>query len=260
MEERRYAYSYVTSSHFAPAINLHFFKLRMVPCQNACQQLSAHLLSTSPSCTLLEATDGLGNRLHYGSYECSHSDFRVESRGVVVCRRYCIPETSPSYFWCCPSPLASWDEPLRSWAQSQLEDCDASPYRRAERLMHSVHEWLGYERFTTDNATTASEVFRSRRGVCQDFAHLMIAACRSIGLKARYVNGLVEGEGETHAWVEVHDGESWYAFDPTHDRVVEWGYIKLAHGRDVGDCPSNRGRFYGWTREVMEVECLLKGI
>lgn len=124
--------------------------------------------------------------------------------------------------------------------------------------MHAVYCHLTYERFATHNGTTALEVFQNRKGVCQDYAHLMIAACRSCSIAARYVNGLVVGEGETHAWVEVHDGRSWLGFDPTHDHVISTGYIRLAHGRDVSDCPSNRGRFYGWTSEVMSVTSEVK--
>ena len=124
--------------------------------------------------------------------------------------------------------------------------------------MHAVHRSLAYERFVTDNTTTAQQALLLGKGVCQDFAHLMIAACRSAGLPARYANGLVLGEGETHAWVEVwHDGV-WLAYDPTHDCRVDWDYVKLAHGRDVDDCPTNRGRFYGWTSELMTVNCKLE--
>ena len=67
----------------------------------------------------------------------------------------------------------------------------------------------------------------------------------------------VIGEGETHAWVEVSNGKVWYAYDPTHDKIVRWDYIKIAHGRDADDCPTNRGRFYSWTNETMSVICSL---
>ena len=97
--------------------------------------------------------------------------------------------------------------------------------------------------------TTASDVMRHRKGVCQDYAHLMTALCRMAGMPARYVCGLMKGEGQTHAWVEVHDGQCWYAFDPTNDTAIASGYIKLAHGRDALDCPVSRGTYLGVSTE-----------
>jgi len=73
----------------------------------------------------------------------------------------------------------------------------------------------------------------------------MIAFCRANKLPARYVNGFLEGVGQTHAWVEVFDGYSWQGLDPTHDRTRLQGYVKIAHGRDSADCPVSRGMFSG---------------
>ncbi|MGM9675601.1 MAG: transglutaminase family protein [Bacteroidaceae bacterium] len=90
-------------------------------------------------------------------------------------------------------------------------------------------------------------------GVCQDYAHLLVAACRASGIRARYVNGLTVGEGATHAWVEAYEDGQWIGLDPTAGRCIDYGYIKIAHGRDVGDCPSNRGRISPFTRETLSV-------
>ncbi|MDO4497959.1 MAG: transglutaminase family protein, partial [Bacteroidales bacterium] len=88
-------------------------------------------------------------------------------------------------------------------------------------------------------------------------AHLMIALCRAKGWYARYVNGFILGEGQTHAWVEVSDGNVWVPYDPTLDVIPDWGYVKIAHGRDANDCPTNRGRFLGFTTETMSVSVSL---
>lgn len=232
-----------------PEVEFHFFKLRMVPCECDCQHILEQQLIVTPHCALRGAHDGLGNRIQYGGYSTPHSQFSVESRGVVECCDYVISEDNPSPIWLCQSPLTCYDNTLRQWAQS---------FGDAEAIMHAVYHHLTYERFATHNGTTALEVFNNKKGVCQDYAHLMIAACRACGIAARYVNGLVVGEGETHAWVEVHDGSSWRGFDPTHDHIITTGYIRLAHGRDVSDCPSNRGRFYGWTSEVLHVQTEVK--
>lgn len=211
----------------------------------------------SPSdCLLNESRDAQGNLLQYGSYQSIHDHFRTESEGVVRCRPYGVAEDSPSDVYFFPSPLAHFNSTMKDWAiGNTLKGADEA--RNAEEIMHAVHAYLAYQKGVTNNKTCAQEVFEKRRGVCQDFSHLMIALCRSIGIRTRYVNGLVLGEGETHAWVEVYDKERWIGYDPTYDRVIDWGYIKIAHGRDIYDCPSNRGQFFSRTNieEQLTIKC-----
>jgi transglutaminase-like putative cysteine protease len=95
-----------------------------------------------------------------------------------------------------------------------------------------------------------------KRGVCQDYAHLMIAVCRSVGLPSRYVSGYhfvgdLQGsnanfEQASHAWVETHiPGTGWLGFDPTNNVEVNWRYIKLGHGRDYKDIVPVKGVYRG---------------
>ena len=241
---RLYSFSYIIESEFSPAVTHHFFKLRALPMECDFQHVLKAEMSVAPVCSLLKATDGFGNDIQYGGYSVPHERFCVECHGEVECSGYEINGTGEDIYRF-PTRLTEWNEDIKSLALSA----------DAEDIMHRVHQHIKYERFQTFNTTTAIEVYNQRKGVCQDYAHLMIAACRSHGLYARYVNGLMLGEGETHAWVEVHDGTKWRGYDPTLDRVIDYGYIKFAHGRDVADCPSNRGRFYGWTMENMKVNC-----
>lgn len=247
MDLLKYNYQYITESSFVPPVEHHFFKMRALPMENACQHILTAEMTVSPQCQLNHSKDGYGNSVQCGSFSEPHNHFRIESRGVVECSAYCIPDASPKDFYLYPTRLTEWNKDIAQLASSG----------NALDIMHAIYGLLTYERFATDNSTTAIDTFSIRKGVCQDYAHLMIAACRSAGLKARYVNGLMLGEGETHAWVEVHDGEKWLGYDPTHDCQIDYGYIKFAHGRDVADCPSNRGRFYGWTMETMTVTCKL---
>jgi transglutaminase-like putative cysteine protease len=109
---------------------------------------------------------------------------------------------------------------------------------------------LTYEWGITDIQTSAAEAIRGARGVCQDFAHVMIAACRAAGIAARYVSGHLVGEGGSHAWVEAlvpdrdRPGE-WTveAWDPTHDRPAGDGYVMVAVGRDYGDVAPLSGSY-----------------
>ena len=111
--------------------------------------------------------------------------------------------------------------------------------------MHKLHQDLSYEKGVTTFQTTAEEAMKLKKGVCQDYAHILIACLRQLGIPARYVCGLLLGEGATHAWVEVYDGEAWCGLDPTNRQIIEYGYLKIAHGRDAADCPVNRGVFRG---------------
>jgi len=114
-----------------------------------------------------------------------------------------------------------------------------------------VHAALRYEWGITSVRTTAAEALAGGVGVCQDYAHIMIAACHMVGLPARYVSGHLRGEGGSHAWVEVlHPGldgstcrvEAW---DPTHDRPAGEGYVTVAVGRDYDDVPPMSGSYEG---------------
>lgn len=251
-----WCYRYVVEARLHPAVAFHFFKLRAVPQTDAAQRVVEQWLDVAPMCAVRHATDGFGNAVQWGGYTRLHDTFRVESCGRVELGRYVLPCAAPAPLFRQPSPLTAWDAELAAWAHHIIMGApdDAA---RALLLMQATHDAVAYERFVTTNATTALEVRRLRRGVCQDFAHLMLAAARSAGLAARYAAGMAPGEGETHAWVEVWHGGAWHAYDPTRGERVAGGYLKLAVGRDAADCPLNRGRFYAWTQETLRAECHL---
>lgn len=121
---------------------------------------------------------------------------------------------------------------------------------RAARINAWVFETMQYARGVTGVRTTATEALSLRAGVCQDFAHVMLAVCRLAGIPARYVSGHLLGEGGTHAWVEVlvpspdrSDVLIARAFDPTHGRRAGLSYITVATGRDYRDVAPTTGSF-----------------
>jgi transglutaminase-like putative cysteine protease len=121
-----------------------------------------------------------------------------------------------------------------------------------ESICRGVHNALTYEHDITDVHTTAAQALAYQRGVCQDYAHVMVAACRLAGLPARYVSGHLIGEGGSHAWVEVfvpaedgHAGSTVEAWDPTHGRRTDDSYITIATGRDYADVAPMSGTFDG---------------
>jgi transglutaminase-like putative cysteine protease len=147
-----------------------------------------------------------------------------------------------------PSALTAPDAALRA-AAAALQREGAEPYALATRVNEFVYERMRYVADVTTVATTAACAFAQGTGVCQDYAHVMLAICRASGLAARYVSGHLLGEGGTHAWVEVigpplADGRSpVWGFDPTHRRTTTSSYVFVAAGRDFADVTPTSGRF-----------------
>jgi Transglutaminase-like superfamily len=110
--------------------------------------------------------------------------------------------------------------------------------------------------------TPVAEALRLGRGVCQDFAHLFLAACRGIWLPARYVSGYIHRPGEvaTHAWCQVWTGSGWIDVDPTRGSFAGDDYIKIAVGRDYSDVPPNRGVWKGRADETIAVSVKVEPI
>jgi transglutaminase-like putative cysteine protease len=150
-----------------------------------------------------------------------------------------------------PTPLTRPDAALAE-AAHHLSATGAGGLDLAERACTWAHRALSYEYGVTDVRTTAAAALAAGRGVCQDYAHVMLAVCRAAGLPARYVSGHLVGEGGSHAWVEVVVADPVagravaVAFDPTHDRRAERGYLTVAVGRDYADVAPTSGTFgYG---------------
>jgi transglutaminase-like putative cysteine protease len=144
------------------------------------------------------------------------------------------------------SVLTRADANLREAAED-LRAAHRDPLALAHAINHFVFTHMTYAFGVTDVHTTAAAAFMLGKGVCQDYAHVMLALARQCGLAARYVSGHLLGEGGTHAWVEIMlpDGDDArvIAFDPTHDRVVTMKYIVVAVGRDYADVAPTSGVF-----------------
>lgn len=148
-----------------------------------------------------------------------------------------------------PTPLTLPDRSLAAVAR-WLSRRSPEPLALAWSIGHWVHGALGYAPGATDVATTAAQALALGRGVCQDYAHVMVALCRLAGLPARYVSGHLLGEGASHAWVEVllpaprRPGHAVVvAFDPTHAVEPGLDYLTVAVGRDYADVAPTSGTF-----------------
>jgi transglutaminase-like putative cysteine protease len=153
--------------------------------------------------------------------------------------------------WLQASSLTQPDDALRAVATSlQMAGTEMLPLAR--RINRWVFETMTYLPGATTVETTAAEALDLSKGVCQDYAHIMLALCRLCGLPARYVSGHLLGEGGTHAWVEVlfptpsplpDPHAIAVAFDPTHGREVGLSYVTVAVGRDYRDVAPTSGSY-----------------
>ena len=147
---------------------------------------------------------------------------------------------------CAPTELTAADATLRAIARD-LRAETSNPLALAEAINAYVYREMRYLADATTVETTAAEAFAARRGVCQDYAHVMLALARRCGLAARYVSGHLVGEGGMHAWVEsivpAGDDALVVAFDPTHGRRVDMRYVAVAVGRDYADVAPTSGVF-----------------
>ena len=148
-----------------------------------------------------------------------------------------------------PSALTEADERIREAAE-RLAASSAWGLPLADRMNDWVYQSMTYRHGVTGVRTTAAEALALGAGVCQDYAHVMLALCRACGLPARYVSGHMLGQGGTHAWVEVvlpgpegGDDAIASAFDPTHASRGGLGYVKIAIGRDYSDVAPTSGTY-----------------
>jgi transglutaminase-like putative cysteine protease len=161
-----------------------------------------------------------------------------------------------------PSSLVPWSDNARRWSS----DCFAAGRDWLETvadLMHRIHESFEFEPGATTVTTSVDEVLQLKRGVCQDFAHLMLACLRGHGLPARYVSGylLTEppagrprllGVDASHAWVGAYSPKhGWVEFDPTNDMRADRRHITLAWGGDFADVVPLRGVLLGGRGQKM---------
>jgi transglutaminase-like putative cysteine protease len=138
----------------------------------------------------------------------------------------------------------------------------------ADALMAKVHAEFTYAPGETEIATPLLEVLHKRRGVCQDYAHLMIACLRSAGLAARYVSGYLHthgtavlGANASHAWVSVFAPPfGWVEYDPTNNVRVRQGHVALAWGRDFGDVSPLRGVILGGGSHALKVRVAVQAL
>lgn len=273
----RYSMTVATAQHLAT--------IRPLAC--AWQRIVSHTESIEPypSC-LSNRMDAFGNDLLYFSLDTPHDALSMTSETVVqlsprwarfdaattpaweeVAERLRYRAGAPFYpesEFCFASPNVVPSPELRAYALTSFTQ--GMPIAQgAIDLMHRVHADFAYETSATAFDTPAAHAFKMRRGVCQDFAQVMIGCLRSLGLPARYVSGYLRndpppgqprliGVDASHAWLSVHcPASGWIDLDPTNDVLADLDHVTLAIGRDYSDVSLLRGSLLGGGEHQVEV-------
>ena len=198
------------------------------------------------ACAISWEQDALGNRIcHVEGERVEHA---VDFEAVFCVERHqhtLAPESGDANGRFLEfTALTAPNDAVRMAAQD-IRRTAASAWEQAEL----AHDWtagcIGYEVGVTGWRTPAAMALHLGRGVCQDFAHIMLSLLRSLGIPCRYVSGHLLGEGAPHAWVEVMLPSGVVAFDPTHHRRARLVYLTVAVGRDFGDVTMTSGVFTG---------------
>ena len=164
-----------------------------------------------------------------------------------------------------PSSLLPWSDAAHAYAAPSFA-AGRDWLDAVTDLMRRIHHEFEFDAETTTVTTSVDEVLAQRSGVCQDFAHVMLATCRSAGIPARYVSGYLYDpalgdNAASHAWVDVWDeAAGWTSLDPTHDREQSDVYVRVAVGRDYADVPPTRGVYKGVATETLSVRVALQAL
>jgi transglutaminase-like putative cysteine protease len=277
-----------TRYDYAPAVKTAQHMAHLKPAHGVSQQLLRHELAITPEpAQRTEAIDVYGNTRAFFSLQSAHDRLVVTAESVVETSAPSAPQgdmpweearerlryhRAAAYDPAAEFVFASTHVPRHEdfLAYAQPSFTPQRPLLAAAReLMERIHADFEYEPEATDVSTPALEAFALRKGVCQDFAHIMLACLRSLGLPARYVSGylLTEpppgrrrlvGSDASHAWVSIYlprdDGPGqWADLDPTNARSPGEDYVTLATGRDYADVAPLRGVIHGGANHKLRV-------
>ena len=253
-------YSYHMQLTFEQPVNRHHFKLRCFPSDDERQKISDEHIEIYPVHFSSTVMDSFGNRCIYGTAEQNHDHFAVDVTGLagIDINGRLESEAHKAEIFRYATELTRAGESIREFHRSFEPMNWMNDYERAVYMMNRLYEEFWYCPGITGIMTSAEDAFALRRGVCQDYAHILLALCRLERIPCRYVAGMIPGEGATHAWVEGHASGLWRSVDPTHNRECGETYIKISSRRDVQDCAINQGVFYGGGRQTQEVRAVVE--
>ena len=277
---KHYAIRHLTQFSYDEPISETMMEVRMQPATLDRQRCLQFVIETQPHAHTFVYQDSLGNWVHYFDIPRRHRHLSITARAQVeVSDAPAIPDTLPMETWQevegwaadaqywdyrQPSQFALWSDAVVGFVDSlALDTRTHDPLSLVRLVMAAIHAQFEYVPNATRVDSPVDEAIESRRGVCQDFSHVMIATLRRVGLPVRYISGYIAPDNAdvsdptsiaTHAWVEVCLPQlGWIGFDPTHNITIGTRHVQIAAGRDYADVPPTRGVFKGRAGSVLEV-------
>jgi transglutaminase-like putative cysteine protease len=273
---------HITEYHYATSVRESVMELWMQPKRSGLQRLIRFDLALDPTAQLFSYADPFGNAVHHFDVPKPHDRLTIEARSTVETQAPpALPEALALEEWSrlssdqvkgeCfdflrPHGFGTPTAALKVFiARHSLDDLrNSDPLSAVLSLSKTIYQQFEYQPGVTDAESLIDKALEAGRGVCQDFAHIMIAICRGWGIPARYVSGyLLTNKDESrdrsdpdasHAWVEVYlPSIGWVGIDPTNDSLAGERHIIVAIGRDYSDVPPSHGVFKGETQSQLAV-------
>jgi len=273
-----YSIRHVTKFRYHAPISESVMEVRMQPRNEGHQRCLSFALSVNPRARVAAYRDYLGNAVHHFDIPGHHSHLTIRAEAVVEVKAEPLPDKLGPEAWdeldalvakgdyfemLRPSHFARPTELLRDLARELNVQRRDDPLTVLRQLNTALRDAFDYTPQSTQVDSPIDDALRSRKGVCQDFAHIMIALVRHLGIPCRYVSGYLfhraedqdrSAEDATHAWVEVLlPSLGWAGFDPTNNLVVGDRHIRTAVGRDYADVPPTRGVYKGDAQSELSV-------
>lgn len=266
---------HITKYQYNWAIKESINEIRLFPHNVENQDVLQHELLISKNPDVEISKDYFGNRVGNFNTLDAHSEMTIESRMVVrVNHSLKIPEMETTTIEDLSAEKEksilllrlSYPEVIEKQNKintilKKLEYTNKSIIEIAQSCNQYIFENFTYTKGITNIETTLDEVLTIKKGVCQDFAHVLLQLLRTAGIPSRYVSGYIcpnqsgyRGEGATHAWVEVYSPkQGWLGIDPTNNIWTMDNYVRLAVGRDFKDCSPVKGTLKGLARQTLSV-------
>ncbi|HMV77261.1 MAG TPA: transglutaminase family protein [Leptospiraceae bacterium] len=264
-----------------------YTRVKITPIETFCQSVHSHTIEVLPDVTLYKHDDYFGNAVVEFSAPFRHRHLEIIARSEVTLYE---PSKEPLsskmkikeavdwfreyelefYDFLKPSPFVYTTDEVKKFAEKHLPDEGILTECLLE-LNQCFTKDFKYRSGSTNINTPLDEVLKNRKGVCQDYAHLMIAALRAKGIAARYVSGYIEsyvpgqselvGSEQSHAWLDVYIPDfSWFGLDPTNNKFSSSQHLRVAVGRDFHDVSPVRGTFKGYGRQNLTVEVKMRRV
>lgn len=261
----RIAIDHLTQYDFSQPTRSVIQLLRLTPRSTAHQTVIDWRIEVDCDARLVASTDAHGNLCHTMSIDRPIEQLSIETIGQVDMARSSgvvegVPEPLPPAVYLRPTALATADAAIIDFARDYASTGKRDLLESLHALLSAVHKEVRFETGTTTAQTDAAMAFAARSGVCQDLAHIFIAAARSLAIPARYVSGhLLRRDGNeyqeaAHAWAEAFvPGLGWVSFDPANGISADEHYVRVAVGLDYQDAAPVAGSRYGGGVETMSV-------